>query len=214
MRAGDGRAGRRPGGPGGPGGRAEDGGAVGTVWVMTIVPDTKDWTWVLRRPCPECDLDVQSFPRAAVGGMIRAIAAAWHHVLTRPGDPRLRASPEKWSALEYGCHVRDVLRLYDQRLQLMLTQDGPQFPNWDQDATAVADRYGEQDPAAVAGELTQEGAAIAARFDAVVPGQWERTGRRSDGADFTVESFARYLIHDPVHHLYDVTGARYTDPAG
>jgi hypothetical protein len=24
----------------------------------------------------------------------------------------------------------------------------------------------------------------------------------------TVETFARYFIHDPVHHLYDVTGQR------
>jgi hypothetical protein len=30
---------------------------------MTIEPDTKDWTWVLRRPCLECGLDTQSFPR-------------------------------------------------------------------------------------------------------------------------------------------------------
>ena len=36
----------------------------------------------------------------------------------------------------------------------------------------------------------------------------QRTGRRSDGAHFTVETFARYFIHDPVHHLYDVTRAR------
>ena len=35
----------------------------------------------------------------------------------------------------------------------MLTQDGPQYPNWDQDATAVQDRYAEQDPAAVSAEL-------------------------------------------------------------
>ena len=177
---------------------------------MTIVPDTKDWTWVLQRPCPECGLDVQGFPRAALGGMIRANAAAWGDLLTRPGAPRRRPSPGKWSALEYGCHVRDVLRLYDQRLQLMLTEDGPQFPNWDQDATAVAERYGEQDPAAVAGEIAQAAAAIAARFDAVAAGLWERTGIRSDGARFTVESFGRYLVHDPVHHLYDVTGARFT----
>jgi len=34
--------------------------------------------------------------------------------------------------------------------------------------------------------------------------QWGLTGNRSDGASFTIESFARYLIHDPVHHLYDV----------
>jgi hypothetical protein len=38
--------------------------------------------------------------------------------------------------------------------------------------------------------------------------QWRRTGNRGDGARFTVETFARYLMHDPVHHLYDVTGRR------
>jgi hypothetical protein len=38
------------------------------------------------------------------------------------------------------------------------------------------------------------------------------TGARSDGAQFTVESFARYFIHDPIHHLYDVTGTPRADP--
>ncbi len=131
---------------------------------MTIEPDTKDWTWVLRQRCPECGLDTQNFSGDEIGGMIRANAAAWQRLLTSPGDPRLRPSPAKWSALEYGCHVRDVLRLYEQRLTLMLTQDGPRFPNWDQDTTAVADRYSEQDPAAVARDLATaaNGSALAA----------------------------------------------------
>jgi hypothetical protein len=43
-------------------------------------------------------------------------------------------------------------------------------------------------------------------FAAVRDRAWGRTGTRSDGARSTVESFARYFIHDPVHHLYDVTG--------
>lgn len=175
---------------------------------MPIEPDTKDWTWVLRRPCPECGLDTQAFRRDEIGGMIRANAASWDRVLTGPGDPRMRPSPAKWSALEYGCHVRDVLRLYEQRLALMLTQDGPLFPNWDQDVTAVEDRYGEQHPVVVSGQLADAAAVIAAHFDSLAPAQWQRTGSRSDGAHFTVESFGRYFIHDPVHHLYDVTGIR------
>jgi hypothetical protein len=89
---------------------------------------------------------------------------------------------------------------------LMLTQDDPLFPNWDQDATAVADDYAGQDPAAVAGELTAAAGVLAARFDTVSGDQWQRAGRRTDGAAFTVETFGRYFIHDPVHHLYDVTG--------
>jgi DinB superfamily len=174
---------------------------------VTIVPDTKDWTWVLERPCPECGLDTQSFSREAVAGMIRANAEAWQGVLAR-SDARQRPSPGVWSALEYGCHVRDVLRLYDERLGLMLTVDEPHYANWDQDATAVAERYGEQDPARVASELDEAAQAIAARFEGVRGDQWQRTGVRSDGAHFTVESFARYFIHDPVHHLYDATRIR------
>ena len=181
---------------------------------MTIVPDTKDWTWVLERPCPDCGLDTRSFPRDAVPGMIRANAAAWRDVLAGPGDVRRRPTPAVWSPLEYGCHVRDVLRLYDQRLELMLTLDGPLYPNWDQDATAVADRYGEQDPAVVAAELDEAAEAVAARFESVPGDQWQRTGSRGDGARFTVESFARYFVHDPIHHLYDVTGVPHTGTSG
>jgi hypothetical protein len=177
---------------------------------VTISPDTKDWTWVLERPCPECGLDTRSFSREAVAGMIRVNAQAWQDLLARsgPGDARRRPSPGVWSELEYGCHVRDVLRLYDERLELMLTVDEPHYANWDQDATAVAERYGEQDPATVAAELGDAAQVIAARFEGVSGDQWQRTGVRSDDASFTVESFARYFIHDAVHHLYDVTGVR------
>src|SRR5262249_56491195 len=106
-------------------------------------------------------------------------AAAWHDVLTGPGDVRRRPSPGKWSALEYGCHVRDVLRLHDQRLTLMLAHEGPEYPNWDQDAAAVAGRYGAQDPATVPREPTAAAGTSAARVEARSARQWLRTGRPS-----------------------------------
>ena len=173
---------------------------------MTIVPDSKDWTWVLARACPECGLDTQSFAREEIPAMIRANAAAWPAPLAAPGAAT-RQQPDRWSALEYGCHVRDVLRLYDYRLGLMLTEDDPLYPNWDQDQTAIADNYPAQNPAVVADELAAAADAIATSFAAVSGPQWQRPGRRSDGASFTVETFARYFIHDPIHHLHDVTTA-------
>ena len=48
------------------------------------------------------------------------------------------------------------------------------------------------------------GRALADRWDTVRDDQWQRTGDRSDGSRFTVESFARYFLHDPVHHVHDV----------
>jgi DinB superfamily len=176
---------------------------------VPIVPDDKDWTWVLSRPCPECGFDVTHLPPASVAPLVRANAAEWVAVLGRPADElRRRPSDDRWSPLEYACHVRDVFALYDQRLRLMLEEDDPLYPNWDQDATAVEQRYLEQDPVLVAIELLAAANGLADRFDSVHGLQWQRRGQRSDGAGFTVATFARYMIHDPVHHLYDVTGER------
>ncbi len=165
--------------------------------------DDKDWTWVLERPCPECGLHAGELDLAAIPDMILANAAAWQLVLAAPAARR-RPEPGVWSPIEYACHVRDVHRLYDHRLTLMLTEDDPHFADWDQDATAVAERYGDQDPAVVSEELMDAASTIADAFRAVDGDQWERPGERSDGARFTVASFARYFVHDPYHHLYDV----------
>ncbi|MGH9275700.1 MAG: DinB family protein [Acidimicrobiales bacterium] len=170
---------------------------------MPIVPDDKDWTWVLERSCRDCGFDARDVAPAAIAGGLRANAAAWRPLLDHPAVAE-RPSDDRWSALEYACHVRDVFRLYDERLALMLEHDDPTFANWDQDVTAVEDRYREQDPAVVVTDLEVAGARLADSFAAVSGDQWQRTGGRSDGARFTVDSFARYLLHDPVHHIWDV----------
>jgi hypothetical protein len=86
----------------------------------------------------------------------------------------------------------------------MLNETDPAFANWEQDATAVENAYDTQDPATVALELEVAAARIADRFDSVSGDDWSRRGLRSDGAHFTVESFARYVVHDVAHHLVDV----------
>jgi hypothetical protein len=135
---------------------------------------------------------------------IRDVASQWEVLLLHPGATQ-RPVENVWSPSEYGCHVRDVFRMYDFRLELMLTEDDPLFPNWDQDETAVSDRYDLQDPLVVRRELAIAGDLLAERFDVVTAGEWLRTGMRSDGARFTVESFGRYFLHDPIHHLWDVS---------
>jgi hypothetical protein len=173
---------------------------------MPISPDVKDWTWVLERPCPECGFDSSTLAKDRIGPLVRANAEAWDRVLDEdPEVLRRRLRDDRWSPLEYACHVRDVFRLYDERLQLMLTRDHPTYPNWDQDRTAVDDRYGEQDPSGVASELVSAAGVLARRFDQLGGADWERRGSRSDGAEFTVDTFGRYMIHDPIHHLHDVT---------
>jgi hypothetical protein len=176
---------------------------MGSVDRMPIVPDSKDWTWVLDEVCPACGFDAVTVDVTRLGEEVRANAAEWPALLAHPAA-RQRPTDDQWSALEYGCHVRDVYVLFDERLRLMLETDAPRFANWDQDVTAVDERYDLQDPATVTDELLAAGRALADRWDSVGPEQWGRTGHRSDGATFTVDSFARYFLHDPVHHLRDV----------
>jgi hypothetical protein len=176
---------------------------------VPIVPDDKSWTWVLERPCPECGFDASSVPPEAVAALLRANAASWERVLQQPDDVvRRRPAADFWAPLEYACHVRDVCTLFRERLVFMLCEDDPLYPNWDQDVTAVEQRYDAQDPAVVSRQLRDAAAGLADAFDGVRGEQWLRTGRRSDGARFTIEGFSRYLLHDPVHHLHDVTGHR------
>lgn len=171
-----------------------------------LQPDDKDWTWVLDQPCPDCGFVASDLDVASVGDRFRATAVRFGQVLRRP-DVAVRRRPDRWSDLEYACHVRDVYRICHGRLELMLADDDAHFPNWDQDATAVEDRYLEQAPDGVAAELAEAAEAIAGAFDSVKGEQWQRRGRRSDGASFTVDSFARYVLHDPLHHLWDVGAA-------
>jgi hypothetical protein len=168
-----------------------------------ITPDTKDWTWVLREPCPECGLDAGAVDPTTVGDRIRATLPRWEEALGRD-NARERPNDETWSPTEYACHVRDVFRVFAGRATLMLEEDDPEFENWDQDETAVADHYERQDPADVAPQLVEAGERVAEVFDGVPDDAWSRTGRRSNGAEFTIATLAQYFLHDVEHHLHDV----------
>ena len=169
-----------------------------------ITPETKIWTWVLERECPECGFDASSTPAVNVAALVRANADDWRRFQAegaiRPGRP----NDTTWSSLEYACHVRDVYRVMDSRVTAMLGEDDPVFANWDQDESAVADRYEEQDPATVVGEVGDAAEKMAARLDSLTADDWSRPGRRSDGAAFTIDTIARYMVHDLIHHVWDL----------
>jgi hypothetical protein len=168
-----------------------------------IVPDTKDWTWVLDRPCEECGFDPAAQSLDDLPTRIHDTAMAWSDVLAR-ADVGVRPGPAVWSPLEYACHVRDVHVVFAERVRLMLDVDEPAFANWDQDATAVERDYGGQDPAEVAVGLIEAAGTVAGLYAAVTVATKDRRGLRSDGSVFTVESLGSYHLHDVVHHLHDV----------
>jgi hypothetical protein len=178
-------------------------GCLRYVAIMTITPDTKDWTWVLERRCPDCGYDAGAVDGTQVATRLRDVATRWQEVIARP-NAGARPAPDVWSPLEYSCHVGDTCVRFRGRLEQMLNEEDPLFENWDQDATAIERRYDQLPREQVADEFGTAASAMAARLDAVSGSQWQRPGRRSDGSSFTVESLSQYFLHDLVHHLWDV----------
>ena len=135
---------------------------------VAITPDTKNWTWVLERPCPECGFDADSFAtRGRRPDHSRQRRARGSGSSPR-ADVRTRPRADVWSPLEYGCHVRDVYRICDGRLDLMLREDDPTFANWDQDETALDDAYDDAGSGDGRGRARGRGRdRIADRFDGV-----------------------------------------------
>ncbi len=177
---------------------------------MPIEPDTKDWTWVLERPCEECGFAPAAVDVTMLPDLVHDNTRGWYGALDG-ADAAVRPDDHTWSRLEYACHVRDVHRLFAERVRLMLDEDDPVFANWDQDVTAVESRYSEQDPATVSVELVEAAADTAALFAGIREDQWPRVGRRSNGSVFTVATLGVYYLHDIVHHLVDI-GVRLPDP--
>jgi len=169
-------------------------------------PDGKDWTWTLTRRCEQCGLAAGEVLPEEVPERAFVAAEEWVAILRSSPAVNARPEPTTWSPLEYGAHVRDVFRLFDARTALMLTEDDPTFENWDQDETARAERYAEQDPEVVADQLEAAALAYVDRLRSLQPEQLERRGRRSNGSEFTVASLSQYFLHDVIHHLWDVTG--------
>src|SRR2546421_10999686 len=141
---------------------------------MTITPDTKNWTWVLERPCPECGFAAGEIAPEDVPGLLRANAEAWRALFAAGSaeELRTRPNPAKWSPLEYACHVRDCNNVYLHRVDLMLEHDDPQYPNWDQDQSAIDDKYNEQNPDTVIAALIDTTQKIAAKVESASDDEW------------------------------------------
>ncbi|GAB3555713.1 DinB family protein [Spelaeicoccus albus] len=172
----------------------------------TPPPDTKDWTWVLERPCPECGFNSPEYGSDAFASRIDGAAIFWQSLLESDGpELRERPAPTKWSPMEYACHIRDILALFDGRFDQMLTQDAPEFDDWSADDAAAAGDYAHADSHRVAEEITANAAAVSLRLRLVQDDEWELVGDRGDGVRFTIDSLARYLLHELVHHEWDVS---------
>jgi S-DNA-T family DNA segregation ATPase FtsK/SpoIIIE len=119
---------------------------------------------------------------------------------------RVRPAPEVWSALEYTCHVRDVLLVQRDRVILALVEDSPSFPRMYRDERVVLAGYTEEVPEGVAGQLIVAADLAAKVFERLSDGQAQRPCiyNYPEPTERNVAWLGLHTVHEAEHHLGDV----------
>lgn len=169
--------------------------------------DGWEWARIQREPCPQCHQHPAALPPGTLGVLAVASAHAWRSFLSRADDTYLRCSraPGIWSPIQYGAHVRDMLRVFGDRILTAVAEDDPSVPWFDPgpDGWAGYNRLGRR-------ELVDDLEREALRFQRTVierdAWEWSRVALR-DGVDrFTVQGLACFGAHEAHHHLLDAAG--------
>lgn len=160
--------------------------------------------------CDACQLRYDDLALDDLPGLIREQPARFAEVLRQAqqaGLERRRPRPQTWSALEYSCHVRDVLRVQRDRVRSALVEDRPTFPLLRRDELAVENGYNEQEIEHVLAELEQAADAFATTLESLDAPSWRRRAIYSwpCRAERDMAWIARHTAHEALHHLDDIT---------
>jgi hypothetical protein len=171
------------------------------------------WQWhrIQMEPCPQCGDFPASLSPPDLGPLTVERAASWRDFLVEADDEFVRTSPEfgVFSPIQYGAHVRDIVRVYTDRVVLGLEQDTPTVPifNPPQEQWELYNRLDTR-------ELGSDIVAQAERLEAVAANMetdnWRRIVVNDRGVygvySFTLAGLACNAAHETHHHLLDAKG--------
>jgi hypothetical protein len=171
------------------------------------------WQWARAQTerCPQCGEDASSIDHAQLSDALLDAARAWRTFLAAADEQYLRAIPGPgiFSPMQYGAHVRDIQRVYGDRILLMVREESPVFAQFNPDEAAWA-RYNQLEIGQLAEDLDAQARRLADILGGLQPDDWSRTMIRDGGSDgvfeFTVAGLASYAVHEARHHLLDANG--------
>jgi DNA segregation ATPase FtsK/SpoIIIE, S-DNA-T family len=157
--------------------------------------------------CAECGFTYGATARQELASTLRTAASAYAvHLTTVAPALRVRRSPDQWSPLEYGCHVRDVLLMQRDRVYVALVEDEPSFKPMYRNERVAFDRYDTQDPSVVADQIVMAADLLSRAFDGLDDAQWARPLIYGfpGPARCDVAWVAHHTLHEVVHHQADI----------
>ena len=153
----------------------------------------------------------------SLGGQLLELAGSWRTFLMAADDDSVRTNPAPgiFSPIQYGAHVRDIQRVYGDRILLMLTEENPVFPQFNPDEDAW-NGYNQLDRGVLADDIEEQAQRLSRILHQLEADDWSRTMTRDGGNDgvfrFTVAGLANYAVHESHHHLLDANGTLKPNP--
>jgi hypothetical protein len=159
--------------------------------------------------CAECGFSYDSVASSDVASTLQVLASAYIELLRGAeiaGIDRSRPTPAVWSALEYTCHVRDVLLIQRDRIILALVEDTPSFSRMYRDERVDLAGYRQESVDDVSNDLTVSVRLFGTVFGHLSSARLERDCIYNFPAATvrTVAWLGSHTIHEATHHLTDV----------
>jgi S-DNA-T family DNA segregation ATPase FtsK/SpoIIIE len=158
--------------------------------------------------CPECGFVYDLEHEAIVTRLVSDADAFTAHLGALDDHAvRRRPSADVWSPLEYACHVRDMLRVQTDRVDLVAREHEPELVPMGRDERAVDERYNDQDPSTVHAALLEAAHDLSARLDDLDDAGWSRVAiyNYPVRARRTIEWIGNHTVHELQHHAHDIT---------
>jgi hypothetical protein len=140
-----------------------------------------------------------------------ARAASWREFLLQADDRYLRACPDVavFSPMQYAAHVRDILRVYTDRILLGREQDSPTVPIFNPPHEEY-ERYNRLGAGELAADIEAQARRLREAAEAMDPDAWTRIVINDRGVygvySFTLAGLACNAVHEAHHHLLDANG--------
>lgn len=159
--------------------------------------------------CDQCGFAYEMVAPDDVASRLRAAPDRYRQAVSNssPQAFQTRPDPAVWSAIEYACHVRDVLLVQRDRTVLALVEENPSFARMYRDERVALCAYAQQAMDDVLAHLAMAAELCAMVFEGLDEAGWSRplVYNWPEPAEGDLAWLGRHTLHEVEHHLQDIT---------
>jgi uncharacterized damage-inducible protein DinB len=112
--------------------------------------------------------------------------------------------PGKWSLKELLCHISRVQRVFDARLDTLLSEDNPEISSYEAEGDLLFEEMADHPAGGTLAEFLAERGLLIGRLEKLSLEEWHRPGRHPDYEMYDVHLLMDYLTHHEAHHVYQM----------